>query len=339
RDSKLLKIDEPFISLFNQGVVYKDGKKMSKSHGNVVSQDEIATKHGIDTARFYLLFLATPDKEVEWSDLGIDGTFRFLNKFAGLFEEYKEKTFKAKDYDKSKSLESKRNIAIREVTKGIEEFRHNLALISLMDFVNYISAVRERVDEKTLKLALETACLLSSPFIPHIAEECWSLLGNKPFVSLEKWLKYDEKKIDESLHYLEEYLDNVKKDVVSVLELACIEKPQKITLIVSEKWKYDLLSAVKTSLEKTKNPAEIIKAVMQTELRKHGQEIMKLVPKLIERIPPRIISQKEECSFLESEKESLRTAFNIPVEVVLAEESSEQKAKQALPGKPAIVVK
>ena len=112
RDMGMLDIDEPFNALFNQGIVYKDGHKMSKSYGNIVTQDEIAEKYGIDTARLFLLFVAAPDKEMEWSDQGIEGVYKFLTKMYKLYEEKTNSAFDSKD----KYLVSKQNMVIRSVT-------------------------------------------------------------------------------------------------------------------------------------------------------------------------------------------------------------------------------
>ncbi|MBI2139915.1 class I tRNA ligase family protein [Candidatus Woesearchaeota archaeon] len=123
RDIGLLKVDEPNYHLFNQGMLHKNGAVMSKSKGNVVLQEEISVKYGIDTARFFLMFLASPDKDVEWDDNGVEGSFRFLNKVYALGT---EKKLTGKVIAKQ---ESRIHGAIKEVTEQIEGMKYNLALI------------------------------------------------------------------------------------------------------------------------------------------------------------------------------------------------------------------
>lgn len=330
RDMGLLKCGEPFNALFNQGIVYKDGKKMSKSAGNAVTQDEIVKDYGIDTARFFLMFVASPEKEMEWSSAGIEGSFRIVHKMISLFEE-KAKGNGAKD----KVVISKMHRTIKEVTEGIEGFRFNNSVIALMEYVNYLHKKKESISEKAWGKALETLCILASPFMPHICEECWKKLGNKPFVSLEKWPSFDEKKIDLKAEAVEQIGDNVVADIRKVLELAKIEKPKKITLFTAPKWKYELVGHVKKL--NSRNAGEIIKSVMQTPLKQHGQDIMKIVPKLAEKTPEFVFEKKEEEKALKDSIASLEKEFGCKIEIIDAEKSNVPKAGQAMPAKPAIL--
>ena len=337
RDMKMLDFDEPFNALFNQGIVYKDGAKMSKSHGNIVTQDEIAEKYGIDTARTFVLFVASPEKEMEWSDKGVEGTFKFINRTFKLYEELE--SFNSVSSRKDKYLISKKNILIKNLTNTISDFRLNAAILSLMDFVNYLYDVREHVSKEVFSQTLNELAIMINPFMPHVSEECWNIMGNNTFSSIASWPEYRDELIDEKLHYLEELLDGTKKDVYSVLQLAKIEKPENITIIISPKWKYELYSIVKDKVIVTRNTNDIIKHVMSTELKKHGQDIMKIVPKLIDKMPEHILEQDIEREFFLENKDFLEKDFNCSIEIVVSEDSSEQKAKNASPGKPAIIVK
>ena len=120
---------------------------------------------------------------MEWSATGIEGSFKIVNKIIALFEEYKEE-----NNSKDKLITSKTHKTIKEVTSHIEQFEFNKAIISLMEFINSLHTYSGRVSKKTWEKALESLCLLSSPFIPHICEECWEKLGKKPFVSNSEWL-------------------------------------------------------------------------------------------------------------------------------------------------------
>ncbi|MFH0868114.1 MAG: leucine--tRNA ligase [Candidatus Woesearchaeota archaeon] len=324
RDIGLLKIDEPTLNLFNQGMLHKNGVVMSKSKGNVVTQEEIAEKYGIDTARFFLMFVSGPDKDMEWDDKAIMGSYRFLNKVAALSE---KKIVGGKDA----KLESKMHNTIKLVTENIENFKFNIALVHLMEFVNYLSSK----DEVT-KNSLEAVSLLLNPFTPHLSEELWEKIGNKQFSSLQKWPVYDEKKIDKKIDAEDELIQNTISDIMSVMKLANVEKPMKIKLFTAEKWKYDFFKKLKKELDKTRNVGEIIKAVMVKE---HGKDISALVPKLVKdtkKIPEVII--ENEFDILNENKDKIGKEFNCNVEIIDSSKSEEQKAKQAMPGKVAILV-
>ncbi|MCK4521460.1 MAG: leucine--tRNA ligase [Nanoarchaeota archaeon] len=327
KDLGFVKFDEPFKKLFNQGIVYKDGAKMSKSKGNVVFQTEISDKYGIDTARLFLMFVSSPDKQMEWDDKGVEGSYRFLNRLVNIVEN--KKIVK----DVIKNQESKVNKTIKEVTGNIDNFGYNIALISIMELTNYLGG-----QDKINKSVVEKLLLLLSPFTPHICEELWEKLGNKSFISLEKWPGYDEKKIDLKIEASEEAVSGIVSDINSVLKLAKIEKPEKITLFVAEKWKYDFFKKVKKAISKTRNIGEIIKLTMDKE---HGKEISRLVPRLVKdesRIPNVILEQNTELKSFDENKIFIKKQFNCEIEVVKAEDSKEEKAKQAIPSKPAILV-
>lgn len=323
----MLKIDEPAPRLFNQGMLHKEGVVMSKSKGNVVVPEEVAEKYGIDTARFFLLFVASPDKDMEWDDKGVDGSFRFLNKVYYLATE-------KKIVDKVlKNQESKLHKTIKEVTSDIENFRYNQALIKIMELTNYLYA-----QDEVSKEAIEKLLLIMAPITPHLSEELWEKLGNKPFISMEKWPKYDSKKIDATIEAQEAVIDKTIADVRSVLQLIKVEKPKKISLIVSAAWKYDVFKKIKAKMDETRNIGEIIKSVMDKD---HGKEISQLVPRLVKNpalLPIEIIDQDKEIKGLQQGQEAIAKEFGCEVEIVKAEDSKESKAGNAMPSKPAIIV-
>ncbi|RMF55982.1 leucine--tRNA ligase [Candidatus Woesearchaeota archaeon] len=220
RDIGMLKIDEPALNLYNQGMLHKGGFVMSKSRGNVVTQEEISEKYGIDTARFFLMFVAGPDKDMEWDDKAVEGSFKFLKRFYRLITE------KEIVNEKFRNQESKMHKTIKEVTKNIEEIKYNIALIKIMDFTNYLSN-----QEKVSREAAENLVLMLAPFTPHLCEELWEKLGKKPFVSLAKWPAYDEKKIDKKLEEQEAAQNKLREDVRHIIGL--IKKnPSKIYIYV-----------------------------------------------------------------------------------------------------------
>jgi len=236
RDLGMHKIDEPFARLLCQGMVIKDGAKMSKSFGNVVDPKEIMDNFGPDTARLFILFAASPEKELDWSDKGINGAFRFLKRVCALVE--KVDNSKAND-----RLLNKIHRTIKAVTENIENFDNNKAVVSLYDYANYLGTL-----EKIPREAYENLLLLMSPFTPHICEELWEKIGNKPFISLAKWPKFDSKKISDKIEKEESLIESTIADIRNVLNLVKIE-PKKIYLYVIPKEKETFLEK-KALLEK-----------------------------------------------------------------------------------------
>jgi len=208
RDLGLLKIDEPALNLFNQGMLHgEDGYVMSKSRGNVVLPEEISRKYGIDTARLFLVSLASPDKDVMWSIKGVEGSFKLINK---IFDHFKKVRIK----NSSARIESKINKTIKEVTKDIDEFKYNLAVIKLRALFECL----EREKEISKKDA-ESFLKLLHPFCPHTTEELWSRLGNKNFISLESWPRADEKKINDKFEKQEKITEKTIGDILNILRI------------------------------------------------------------------------------------------------------------------------
>jgi leucyl-tRNA synthetase len=340
RDLKLLDFDEPFSRLLTQGMVLKDGVAMSKSLGNVVDPSEIMGQYGPDTARLFILFAALPEKEFEWSDAGVQGAYRFLHRAWHLVEEHKEKLSFCKVDEHTLSsrdryLVSKTHKTIKNVTEQIAGFRHSLAIGSVMELVNDLSRTKD-ADPAVMGFAIRNLALLLAPFTPHLAEEMWEAIGMEPYVSLASWPSYDESKIDREAEALDEMVDATRKDIFAVIELTK-KQPKKIHLFVSENWKYDLFRTVKAELEKTHDTGAIIKALMATDLKKHGQDISKLVPRLVSnqaKLPVVVSSQDKELQALKEAS----WEFDAEVIITRTEESKEPKARQALPGKPAILL-
>ena len=346
RDMGLCKINEPFKRLMTQGMVIKDGAKMSKSLGNVVDPADITNKYGPDTARLFILFAALPEKELDWSDVGIKGAFKFLNRFYSLIEDNKEKISLGKiDFkhlnSKDKYMLSLMNHLIKDVTENIEEFKFSLAISQIMQFMNEVGKYANKdLNKKVFGDLIKNLILLMSPFTPFICEELWEIIGFKGFVSLADWPKYDKNMIDEKAEVSEEMLDNIKKDIAYILGLIKIDKPKKLTLFVSEKWKYKFFRELKKKIEKTRDISAILKAIMP-KFKENSKAVSKLIPSIVKnpsRIPLVILSQDIEFNVLQNSKRLFEEEFKCIVEIVKADKSKEAKAKNAMPGKPAIVV-
>ena len=210
RDAGMVDYDEPFTNLLTQGMVIKDGAKMSKSLGNVVSPEEILEKYGADTARLFILFAAPPERELEWSDQGVEGSFRFLNRVWRIIWHYRESIASGQYYEgkngthyeealltePDKQLRRALNATIKKVTEDIEQrFNFNTAISSLMELVNAMYAYKD-AGIYTCGLVHETVkdlLLLLAPFVPHVAEELWhSVIDENSSVHDQSWPEYDE---------------------------------------------------------------------------------------------------------------------------------------------------
>jgi leucyl-tRNA synthetase len=205
RDLGLIDFSEPFQNLLTQGMVIKDGAKMSKSKGNVVDPNHLIQKYGADTLRLFSLFAAPPEKDLEWSDKGVEGAYRFLKRLWGIVYKNSDKlrmtSYEYKDKDSScitdhaTRLLRKTHQTVKRVTTDIErEYHFNTAVAALMELVNEIVSFEPRTDGDwvTFRFAIERVLLLLSPFAPHVAEELWEALGNKPSIFEEKWPDWDE---------------------------------------------------------------------------------------------------------------------------------------------------
>ena len=207
RDLGFLNFNEPFTRLFNQGMLHgEDGFVMSKSRGNVVLPEEVSKKYGIDTARLFLVSVASPDKDAAWSEKGIEGSFRFVKKVFEYFQAFKAST-------SSKRVESKINKLIGLISDDIEHFRYNLAIIKIRELFDIFT------EENVSKKDAETFLKLLHVFCPHITEELWSKLKNKNFITLERWPQQDKTKIDENLEKQDEIMEIVAADILNIIKI------------------------------------------------------------------------------------------------------------------------
>jgi leucyl-tRNA synthetase len=242
KEMGLVSVEEPFTNLLTQGMVCKevyecpkDGylfpnevedqgevfrcrkcggqisagrlEKMSKSKKNVVDPEYLIEKYGADTARMFCLFASPPEKDLDWSDQGVEGSSRFLNRVWRLFYEQhtrlndvKSLPFRTVLEGDQKVLRQKTHKTIKKVTEDIERFHFNTAISAIMELVNeiYVSEVKDRKDElskRVMRESIETVVLLLSPFVPHFAEEIWEALGNRESIIKNEWPDYDREAV------------------------------------------------------------------------------------------------------------------------------------------------
>ncbi|KEO85158.1 leucine--tRNA ligase [Tumebacillus flagellatus] len=197
-DAGLVNYTEPFESLLTQGMVVLNGAKMSKSKGNVVSPEDIINKYGADTARVFILFAAPPDRDLEWSDQGVEGAHRFLNRVWRMVENHipilRKNNLKADaSGDAAKKLRMATHAAIKKVTEDIgTRYQFNTAISAIMELVNAIYAYPEGADAGTKAEAIRTAVILLHPAAPHITSELWEMMGETSKLYALEWPVYDE---------------------------------------------------------------------------------------------------------------------------------------------------
>ena len=203
RDLGLVTLDEPVTRLFPQGMVHKDGEVMSKSKGNTVAPDDVIARYGADTLRLYILFAGPPELAMEWSESGIEGPHRFLQRVWRLVDRHAEAFAREPRVPLSgelpsaaKELRRKLHQTVDRVTRDIEErIQLNTAVAALMELVNEIYRVEADVAagpaRAALREALETLVLLLNPFTPHVCEELWARLGHAESLVRQPWPIFD----------------------------------------------------------------------------------------------------------------------------------------------------
>lgn len=347
RDLKLLKFSEPFERLLAQGMVLKDGAKMSKSLGNTVSPEEIIQKFGADTARVFILSAALPEKELEWSDKGVEATNKFLKKVYRLFESNKKNVSFSKINPKKlnssdRLVLSRTHQTIKNVTQQIEEFELNYAITQIMQLVNLLQQY-ENPKKEVIGFTLKQVALLLNPFAPFLSEELWKMLGQKNLASLSQWPKCSEKLIDKKIEAGFELAKTVREDILTIKELAKINNPKKISIFVAPKWKTDALKLLLKKKIGRPDFGEIMKALMSDrQIRSFGKEVPVFAKQVSNKLSEYRNTEKiNEFLVLKESLLSLEKEFNAIVEVKKAEDAIEpemQKARNAVPLKPAILI-
>ena len=196
----MLDFDEPFKNLLTQGMVLMDGSKMSKSKGNTVSPIEIINKYGADTARLFVLFAAPPERDLDWSEQGVEGCFRFLNRVYRLVDELAEianSNAEVKAVTKEdKAMRLVIHSTLKKVTADLsEKFGFNTAIAALMELINEMYKYKEldTRNDGIIREGIETIVTILAPFTPHLGEELWTMIGKEGSVFDISWPKYDEK--------------------------------------------------------------------------------------------------------------------------------------------------
>jgi leucyl-tRNA synthetase len=242
-DLKYINFEEPFGALFTQGMIVKNGAKMSKSKGNTVAPDYIIDKYGADIMRLYILFMGPPDKDAEWQDEGLQGAARFIQRvlrLVDILDEYRETEESGEWNSYEKELVRKIHSSIKEVTQDLEgDFQFNTAISRVMELVNqaYKSLKEGAVRKSVFKETVDTVFMLLSPFTPHIAEEVNSALGYKGSILKRSWPQYKE-----------EYLKTEEVEIAVLVNGKVREK-----LMINVNWTKGQIEEKALALEKVKS--------------------------------------------------------------------------------------
>ena len=211
-DIGAIDFDEPFVKLFNQGMITgKNGIKMSKSKGNVISPDDLVNDYGCDSLRMYELFVGPPELDAEWDDRGIDGVSRFLKRFWNLALDSIEK-----DIPATKEMEKTRHKMVYDITSRLEAFSLNTVVSGFMEYTNKLIAIAKQNNGAVDKETIETATILLAPFVPHIAEEIWEKLGHEDSVFHAQWPAHDEELMKDDEIEVPVQINGKTKAVISI---------------------------------------------------------------------------------------------------------------------------
>ena len=271
KDAGLVDTDEPFKNLLTQGMVIKDGAKMSKSKGNIVSPEEIVKKYGADTARLFILFASPPERDLEWSDQGVEGAARFLGRLWRIVHHFADAVVAAPaGYDAAsldaneKELRRALHATIRKVTDDVaDRFNFNTAISSIMELVNAMHAYRDAaatVHPALLRETVEALLRLLAPFAPHIAEEIWQQLERSGSIHQQAWPKWDAEAIKtDSVEIVVQINGKVRDKLTVPSELSSAEL-EKVAL---QQEKVQQLVAGKTVVKVIAVPNKLVNIVVK----------------------------------------------------------------------------
>ena len=233
RDLGLLDFDEPFIRLFNQGHIVAEHQKMSKSRGNVISPDDYVEEVGADVVRCYLMFLGPWDQGGEWSDSGINGMARWMNRVWELaHRDSRQLDDHLSDSDVARELERTEHQTIRKVTEDLDRFKFNTALAALMEYTNSLNRAWERkgIAGDEWSDAIEKLLVLMAPMAPHVSEELWERTGHAYSVHSQPWPKWDPELAAEEVVTLVVQVNGRLRDRIQVPASIAEDEAKKLAL-------------------------------------------------------------------------------------------------------------
>ncbi|MFD1513100.1 leucine--tRNA ligase [Halomarina rubra] len=333
-DMELLEHREPFENLVTQGMVLADGEKMSKSKGNGVSPLAIVDEFGADTARLFTMQAARPPRDFDWSETGVQSANGFLQRFHETVEMFRESPPEGDEDAIAAYVAREVDATIAAARESYDDLTFTEALRETRDLVGLLRQYREYTDPhaETFERGLSVAVRLLAPVTPHIAEELWSTLGHDGFVAEAS---FPEPAGDVSDAERERQLvENTREDVRNIVDVAGIEDPEQVTIVVAPAWKHRALDIAIES-----DAPNVIGELMQDEeirakgdeAASYGQDLQNERQSLTSALAP-----DRELAVLEQATWLVEREFGAEVSVVPASEADESVAKKAAPNRPAI---
>ncbi|KKN22660.1 hypothetical protein LCGC14_0912900 [marine sediment metagenome] len=374
RDLGLHKFDEPFQKLLTQGMINKvqpfcpDCKvflmkadlkkikckicgntdliqksvKMSKSYGNTVDPGEIIDKYGADTARFFILFGASPESGLEWNDEGINFAYKFVRNFFHLLTTPIQNK-RDKRTIRDELILYNLNKTVKLVTESITRIAIRDAINYIIQFVSDLTKYKEEgIMKKIYNECREKLLILFHPIVPHVTEEIWEFIRKDKILSLNFWPTYNNDLLNIENEYKWNLLNSIVDDIKKIMLATKIKEIKKTIIITAREWKYKFYSLLMTLIEKTKNQGEIMKELMKDkQLKVHSKFINQTTSKILKNLGKYSkynVDRSEENQFFNEIKPLIKKRVKCDVEVILESKSEHKKASQALPGRPAVVL-
>ncbi|MBT4351546.1 leucine--tRNA ligase [archaeon] len=328
------------------GHVMVNGEKMSKSKGNFIIMRDALKNYGADASRFTAL---SGGEGIDDANFDTEMAKSIDIKLNQWIEFATQNYNKGRDEKKSidEWMESQINLIGTDMTNFMEETLFRSALQKgYFDMQRalkwYMRRTNNNPNKDVMNKFIETQTIILAPFTPFICEEIWEKLGKDGFISITDWPEFEKpKESDLKSQVLEDTLKNTLEDISSVLKLAKIKKPSKIKIFISANWKYDFYSKLNEELKNSRNVGELIRIFSTDEkYRENIKEISTIIQKTVKsgKSIDKILSQDDELNNMQESIDFLVNIFNAEVEIMVAEKSDENKAKQARPGKVAILV-
>jgi leucyl-tRNA synthetase len=346
-DEEGLEHREPFTNLLAQGMVQLEGEKMSKSKGNVVSPQRIVDEYGADTARLFMMQAAQPERDFDWSEEGVKSTHRFLSRLSDLVEAYAAGDVAGDEAaaDGPGAATAGRDTiddyvadevdaAVAIAGDEYDDLTFNVALREAQDLVGTLRSYREHADPDpdTYERGLDVAVRLLAPVVPHLAEELWEALGRDGFVVEADWPTATVDR--ETVEKRRRLVANTREDVRDIVEVAGIEDPERIDVVVAPDWKYDALEIAIDS-----DADNLISELMgESHIREQGDDAASYGQDLQanREALQATLSGDDEYEALRAAAWLIEREFDAPVRVERAADADDAVVRKAEPGRPAI---
>jgi leucyl-tRNA synthetase len=334
-DMDMLAHREPFESLVTQGMVLLEGEKMSKSKGNVVSPRNIVEEYGADTARLFTMQAAQPEREFNWTDEGVQSSYRFLSRLHRMVTEFVADRPDGDHDDVAAYVERERDRVLAVAEEDYETLTFKTAIREARELVGLLERYGEYTEPhaETVEATLSAVVRVLAPVAPHVTEELWETLGNDGFVAEAPWPTFEGDLADVEVE--RRVVEDTRKDVRQIIDVADIADPERIEIVAAPEWKHEAYEIARTA-----DTDNVVGEIMQREeLKRHGKaaadyakdlqaERQSLTPQLS---PDREVAVLSRAAWLVEQE------FDAEV-VVRAGEPDEDAVSKARPGRPAIQI-